>query len=151
MCLVFCLVMVMHFKLTQLPFSSTCIAWRATKLLCPALMTRVPGNKDHHFLSANRGKQMWIGDYLIPLLVTYRLEAPCWKVIPKASQRCISKQDCEKMTLISQIVSKLNYLVQRFKHTAWDLKLKWTIFLQQVRLSVRVGIHDQLEQSINYR
>ena len=24
-------------------------------------MTRVPGNKDHHLLSADRGKQIWIG------------------------------------------------------------------------------------------
>ena len=48
--------------------SSTCIAWRATELLCPVLMTGIPGNKDHHLLSADRGKQMQMGDYLTPLL-----------------------------------------------------------------------------------
>ena len=31
-------------------------------------MTGVPSNKDHHLLSANRGKQIQIRDYLTPLL-----------------------------------------------------------------------------------
>ena len=39
----------------------------AAELVYPGILARVPDNKDHHLLPADRGKQIWIREYLTPL------------------------------------------------------------------------------------
>ena len=39
----------------------------AAELVWPAIPTRVPGNKNCHLLSADRGKQIQTGEYLTPM------------------------------------------------------------------------------------